>query len=134
MRKEEERICNKFKDVEELYDYCMDGRLYESARGLVDSETDEVSYDPIEYMKSMGWDTSDITPDVAECISLEISFDEEDVIAVMDKLGEEAAEKLRKGEVDDVFQAVYYARFDVSDVVTNVTARHLLEALKKCKR
>lgn len=133
MREEEERICNKFKDEEELYDYCMSGRLYEAARGLVDSEISNVAHDPVEYMESMGWDTSDITPEIAECIDLEITFDEEDVILVMEKLGEKAAEELKKEKSEDVFDAVYHASFEVSDELSNVAARRLLEAIKKCK-
>lgn len=130
-----ERICNKFKDNEDLYDFCMDGWLYESARSLVDSEISDAAHDPKGYMESMGWDTSDITPEIAECIDLELTFDVEDILTVMEKLGEEAKKLLESGEAKDVFDAVYRAKFedDVSDAVSNVVARRLLEALKKCR-
>lgn len=128
-----ETLCNRFRKVKDLYDFCISGNLYETARSLLASEIDQAGYDPKMYMESMGWDTSEITPELAECIDLELTFDEDDVYEVMIAIGNEALEKLEEGEVEDVQKAIFYAR-EETDTVVNIVAKRLLEAIETCKR
>ena len=136
VRKAVERICNKFKGSEELYDYCMDMGLYRDARNLVSSEISGVARNPKEYMESMGWDTSDITPELEECIELNLAFKPEDVLVVMEELGEEARRILEERPTTRLYEAIHEAMYedDVSDALSNVIARRLLKAIEECKR
>ena len=129
----EREVCNAFREVEELYEYCISGRLYNLARGLVRGEIADAAHNPKDFMKSMGWSTEGLTPDVEECIDLELTYSRRDVIDVMKALGEEAA-KLYK-ETGDLSEALDYAMVsdEVSDTLSNVVAKRLLQALAICR-
>ena len=128
-------ICS---DIEhkELREVCFDGKIYYSAREQLFGEIEDAAKYPKMYMESMGWSVGEITPELEECIDLEITFTEEDVTEVAKELAKSADNALKSGEATSIFEALYLARYsdDVSDTMSNIVAKRLDEALSKCRR
>jgi len=117
-------ICEKFKRNEDVYNLCTSGVLYETARGLVDSEVSAFAHDPEDYADSLNWELPSLTPKQKECIELEATFSKKDVLNVMEAL----AEAMNEGKGLD--EAIYDD--DVWDVINNISAKNFKDVLEEC--
>jgi len=113
---------------------CETGAIYNAARQRLLTEIEEAGSEPEAYAKAMGWNLR-LTPELKECIDLEISFTKGDVQKVAKTLAEVADELMEKGEATSIGDAMYLAELsdEVSDTISNIVAERLLEAIQKCK-
>jgi len=111
-------------------------KAYWVARNDLYNEIEEAGRNPKDYMRSMGWDTSEITPELEECINLEITFDVDDVNKLAEAYEKAVLEILKEKPTMDLSKALYEAKFsnEVEDTLSNIVAERLLEAIQVCKR
>ena len=111
-------------------------KAYWVARNDLYNEIEEAGANPKMYMRSMGWDTSEITPELEECINLEITFDVDDVNKLAEAYEKAVLEILKEKPTMDLSKALYEAKFsnEVEDTLSNIVAERLLEAIQVCKR
>ena len=117
--------CENLKDDEKIYDLCKRGVLYNKARADIYHEIAEIAYDPYMYAESLGWDISRPSKKQEECISLNITFNKEDVIDAMVTFGEALKKHHRSWEsacYDDDYQ----------DAISNIVAKRFKETLDYC--